>query len=220
MSGYVVELELSGRTVVVVGLGAVGCRKAAGLLAAGAVVVGVDPAPGDVPAGVVVKVEAYHLEHLDGAALVFAAATPAVNRRVVADASAAGLWVCSVSDPEQGDFRTPAAWRDGGVLLTVSTSGASPALAAALRDRAAAALGPAAGRLAAVLATLRPLVQARLTDPAARRRFLADWGDPRWLDRYQSGGAEAVRAEVLARLDRETGAAAGPGPIDLSENPA
>ena len=44
---------------------------------------------------------------------------------------------------EAGDFTLPAVWRSGPLMLTVSTSGASPALARALRDRAAEALGPA-----------------------------------------------------------------------------
>ena len=88
----------------------------------------------------------------------FAAATAAVNRRVVADARRAGVWVCSASDPDAGDFTVPAVWRDGPLTLTVATAGASPALAAALRDRAAEALGPAAAGLAALLAELRPEV--------------------------------------------------------------
>ena len=92
----------------------------------------------------------------------------------------------------------PAVWREGGLTLTVATAGASPALAAALRDRAAAALGPAAAGLAATLAELRPVVLARLADPEARRRVLADWADPRWLDLFAAGGPDAVRAEVSA----------------------
>jgi hypothetical protein len=62
-------------------------------------------------------------------------------------------------------------------------------------------MGPAAAGLAATLAGLRPLVFARLADPEARRRALADWADPRWLALFAAGGAEAVSAEVLRRLD-------------------
>ncbi len=43
MSGYPIELKMEGRTAVVVGLGRVGRRKAAALVAAGARVIGVDP---------------------------------------------------------------------------------------------------------------------------------------------------------------------------------
>ena len=80
MSRYPIELDLSGRTALVVGLGAVGRRKAAGLLAAGARVVGVDPSPAVVvPPRIEVRAEPYRAAHLDGASLAFATATPEVN---------------------------------------------------------------------------------------------------------------------------------------------
>jgi precorrin-2 dehydrogenase/sirohydrochlorin ferrochelatase len=207
MSGYPIELELRGRTVLVVGLGAVGRRKAAELLAAGARVIGVDPAvpSAQLSGEIELRTESYRAEHLDGVALVFAAGPAALNRQVVADAKAAGLWVNSATDPVDGDFTVPAVWRSGGLLLTVSTAGASPALAAALRDRAASALGPAAPGLAATLIELRLLVRTRLTDPKARKWVLADWADPRWLDLWASGGPDAVRTElarILADLER------------------
>jgi siroheme synthase-like protein len=216
MPGYPIELDLRGRSALVVGLGAVGRRKAEGLLASGARVIGVDPAaglgdgdgPGPLPAGIDLRAEPYRAEHLRGVSLAIASATPGVNRRVVADARASGVWVSSASDPGAGDFASPAVWRSGGLTLAVSTSGASPALAAALRDRAAAALGPAAAGLASALAEVRPEVLARLPDPEARRRVLADWADPRWLDLFSSGGPAAVRAAVLKAIDRE---ARGPG---------
>lgn len=213
MPGYPIELELRGKSVLVVGFGAVGRRKASGLAGAGARVLAVDPAAsagaGDVPAGVEVRAEAYRSEHLEGMALAFAAAPAAVNRRVVADARRAGVWVGSASDPGEGDFTVPAVWREGPLTLTVSTSGASPALAAALRDRAAAALGPAASGLAALLAALRPEVLARLPDPEARRRVLAGWADPRWLDLWLARGPEAVRLALGEQLDREAGGKGG-----------
>ena len=214
MPGYPIELDLTGRTALVVGLGAVGRRRAAGLLEAGARVLGVDPAArapaiGAEAEGYEVRAEPYRPGHLDGVALALAAATPAVNRRVVADAKGRGIWINSASDPAASDFRLPATWRDGPLTLTVATDGASPALAAALRDRAAAALGPDAAAFAALLAELRPMVRAQVADPDARRRLLAAWADPCWLDRWADAGPEAVRAALLAAL--EAGAEEGPG---------
>lgn len=210
MHGYPIELDLRGRTVLVVGLGAVGRRKAAGLSEAGASIIGVDPAP-DRTAGsasgfafpfpIEVRAEPYRAAHLDGVALAFASATSAVNRVVVADARRAGVWACSSSDPGAGDFAVPAVWRDGPLTLTVATSGASPALASALRDRAARALGPAAAGLAALLAELRPEVLARIDAPATRRRVMTDWADPRWLDLWIAEGPDAVRRALARALD-------------------
>lgn len=213
MPGYPIELDLAGRTALVVGLGAVGRRKAAGLVAAGARVIGVDPAAGaiDVPRGVEVLAEPYRSAHLRGVTLVIAAAPAAVNRRVVAAAKRKRIWINSASDPAAGDFTIPAVWRDGPVTLTVATAGASPALAAALRDRAAAALGPEAAGLARLLAELRPQVLALLPDPAARRRLLADCAGPRWQDLWIASGPEAVRREMLLALTRAAAnPAAGP----------
>ena len=205
MPGYPIELELGGKVAVVVGLGAVGRRKASGLLAAGAIVVGIDPAAGIMPEGVRVVAEPYEAAHLLGAALAFAAATAEVNRRVVADARAAGVWVNSASGSETGDFTLPAVYRDGPMTLSVSTAGASPALAALLRDRAAEALGPAAGGLAALLTELRPIVLAKVEGPDARRTILASWADARWLDLWDAEGPEAVRRRLLEALEVEEG---------------
>ncbi len=192
MPGYPIELDLSGRLAVVVGLGPVGSRKAAGLVAGGARVLGVDPRPGPV-AGIEVRAEVYQGGHLVGASLVFAAATPSVNAQVVADAKRLGIWVSSASDPASGDFGLPATWRDGPILVTVSTSGASPALARTLRDHAAAAVGPAAAGLAGLLLALRPEVLAAGLDPAARRLALAAVADAAWLELYDREGPEGAR---------------------------
>ncbi len=150
MPGYPIELDLRGRRVLVVGLGRVGTRKASGLVEAGAYVVGVDPRPDVAIPGVEHRPEEFRPEHFEGMSLAFAAATPGVNREVVEFAKRLGIWVNAASDPERGDFLVPATWRSGLVTLAVSTSGASPALAATLRDRAAEAMRGRArpGRLA------------------------------------------------------------------------
>ena len=208
ISGYPIELKLKGRTAVVVGLGAVGRHKAAALVAAGARVIGVDPAAGELDpatlAGIEVVVQPYQAEQLNGASLVIAAGPAEVNGRIVVDARRIGAWVCSTSDPEAGDFTVPAVWTSGSLLLTVSTSGASPALAATLRDRAAQALGPAAAGLASLLAELRPVVLNRLAaDSLTRRRIFQEWADPRWLSLWTEQGSDAVREELMRRIEEE-----------------
>ena len=202
MAGYPITLELAGRRVAVIGLGHVGQRKVEGLLQAGAQVIGVDPIyPGAHLASLIdYRAEAYHIYHLQDVLLVFAAATPEVNEQIVKDAKKAGVLVNSATNPDIADFTIPAIWRNGGVLLAVSTNGASPALSGMLRDRAAAAIGEGAAGLAEVLAELRPIVLTRIADPEERRQIFSDWGDPRWIDVYLSGGAEGVRKELERRL--------------------
>lgn len=167
--------------------------------------VGVDPAAGTLDlrevAGLEVIAGPYHAALLEGASLVIAAGPEDVNARVVADARRIGVWACSASDPGSGDFQVPAVWRSGPLVVTVSTSGASPALAAVLRDQAAQALGPAAAGLAAVFAELRPVVLDRVADPVARRRLLRDWANPRWISLWTEHGSEAVRQAVLQCIE-------------------
>jgi siroheme synthase-like protein len=206
MPSYPIELDLRGRTVLVVGYGAVGRRKAAALAKAGARVIGVDPTvertdTGTGTGAVELRAEPYHAAHLKGVSLAFAAATAAVNRRVVADARRRGVWVCSASDPTAGDFTVPAVWCEGPLTLTVATAGASPALAVALRDRAVQALGPAAAGLAGLLAELRGEVRVRLAVPSARRQLLARWADRYWLDLWSSAGPDAVRQALVQSLE-------------------
>jgi siroheme synthase-like protein len=197
-------LHLAGRLAVVVGLGPVGRRKTLGLLESGARVRGVDPAGWgpEPPSNLTVVEEAYREAYLDEAVLVFAAASPQVNAQVVNDAHRKGLLVNSASEPASGDFSVPASWRSGPILLSVSTSGAGPALASTLRDRAAEAIGPAAPEHARLLVELRPMVLEQLSDEPARRALLRAWSDARWLDLWHEHGREGVRAELLRMLDQ------------------
>jgi len=81
---------------------------------------------------------AYQPGDLAGARLVFAATDQrAVNAQVADDAAALEL-LCNVADdPRAGDFHLPAVYREPGLLVAVSTAGASPARAKQLRDQIA-----------------------------------------------------------------------------------
>jgi precorrin-2 dehydrogenase/sirohydrochlorin ferrochelatase len=191
---FPILLDLTGRRVVVVGGGAVGRRKALAARDAGAAVVVVDPKTGerDMP-GVAWVAEPYRPEHLAGAALVFAAATPQVNARVVADARARSIWVNAATDPEQGDCFLPAVVRRGGLTVAVGTGGASPALARRIRERLEAEFDAAFADWVALLEEIRPRVLESIPDPERRRELLDALADWPWLDRLRAEGADAVR---------------------------
>ncbi|HOB75588.1 MAG TPA: bifunctional precorrin-2 dehydrogenase/sirohydrochlorin ferrochelatase [Phycisphaerae bacterium] len=176
MPTYPVELKLTGRTVLVVGGGEVAVRKVAGLLQAGATVRIVSPnfcQPLLNLREVTREARAYSPECLDGVCLVFACTDDRqVNAAVAADARARGIW-CNVADePSECDFFVPAVHRQGELSISVGTGGASPRLAALLRDRLASHSGPEWGILIEELARARGLIKTRVADPGLRRQIL------------------------------------------------
>src|SRR6185436_3796488 len=122
---------------VVVGGGRVAERKVRELLAGGARPLVISPL---LTAALAAWHAAGQIEHmarcyqegdLAGAFLVIAATDDSlVNRAVAAEGARRGILVNSAADPSAGNFHTPAAVRRGDLLLTVSTGGGSPALAA------------------------------------------------------------------------------------------
>jgi precorrin-2 dehydrogenase/sirohydrochlorin ferrochelatase len=209
--GYPIVLELRDRPVVIVGGGQVALRKALGLLASGATNVRVVSPTfhPHMPAQVQRIAQEYRAEHLAGAMLVFAATdSPQVNEAVVRDARAIGALVCRADADEQdsGDFATPAMFRDGALLVTVSTCG-SPALAAMVRDRLQAAIDPQWARLADALRVLRPQIRASI--PAALRpRLFRELCSEAAMQALSSGGVEALRAWLWRRFAELSGSPA------------
>jgi len=138
---YPVFLKLAGLPVVVVGGGAVAAQKLDGLLAAGARVTVIAPAARDeVRRRATVIERAFRPSDLDGARWVVAAATPAVNREVAAAATARGLFVNAVDDPQAASAYLGGVVRRGEVEVAISTGGAAPALAGLLREALEAVL--------------------------------------------------------------------------------
>lgn len=198
---FPILLNLSGKLVVVVGGGAVGLRKLAAVLESGASVRLIDPRPfPNLPPNVSHIAEAYRAEHLDGAALAFACATPEVNAAVVADCRARGLWVNTATSPAEGDFTLPAVVRRGELTLAVSTGGASPALARRIREKLEAEFDDAFAEWVRVLAEVRTEVLAKVADEARRRELLEGFADWTWLERLRAEGAPAVLAAMRALI--------------------
>lgn len=173
---YMACLDLTGRSVLVVGGGRVALEKVEGLLDCGAAVTVV--APQIVPELAALPVErvrrAYRTSDLDGRFLVVAAtSTGSVNRRVFEEAEAARM-LCNVVDvPELCSFILPAVHRQDPIAVAISTGGASPALAQRLRDEVARVVGPEHAELAVRLRELRPWAKSHLPTYEARRDYFA-----------------------------------------------
>ena len=133
---YPAFLKLHGRRVVVVGAGRVAASKLRGLLDAGADVTVVAPkGVEEVAAAAVTRIErGFRPSDLDGAWLVVAAATPAVNREVARAAEARRVFVNAVDDPPNASLYLGGVVRRAGVTFAVSTDGRAPALAGLLRE--------------------------------------------------------------------------------------
>jgi cobalt-precorrin 5A hydrolase/precorrin-3B C17-methyltransferase len=135
-------------SAVVIGGGAVGERKVRGLLNAGIPVRLVSPTATPhlaawADAGLIVwNRREYEPGDLAGVWLVFAATDQRdVNAQIARNAAAAGI-LCNVVDaPEEGSFHVPAVHRSGGITIAVSSGGAAPARAVALRNALAQWLG-------------------------------------------------------------------------------
>ncbi len=199
---YPVNLLLEGRRVLVVGGGTVAASKVRGLLAAGAVVHVVALEAGEELRALPVTVEERPYAPGDVAGFRLAVACtddPAVNQAVYDDGEAAGVWVNAADDPERCSYTLPARLDRGRLLVTVSTSGTSPALAGWLRDQLAQVLGPEHDALLDLLAETR-------RDMAAEGRYRppSDWRaalDSGMLERIRSGRSAEARELLRAALN-------------------
>jgi precorrin-2 dehydrogenase/sirohydrochlorin ferrochelatase len=148
-------LKLTGKDVLVIGAGRVGTGKAGLLVDAGArVTIITRDVLAELPRGLTsLEEREYRDGDLRGYALVVSATgDAATNDRVVDEARRENIWLNVVDDPQRSDFYFTAVHRAGDVTVSVSTEGASPALAQEVRSMIARSLPD---NLADVAQTLR-----------------------------------------------------------------
>jgi precorrin-2 dehydrogenase/sirohydrochlorin ferrochelatase len=175
---YPLFLDLQGRPVLVVGGGAVAERKVESLLAAGAAVNLTAPDVTDALANLADS-GTIRLQHrkfveadLDGMVLVISATDDrAAQEQIAAAARARNIPINTVDQPDLCDFIVPAIVRKGDVVLAISTSGRSPALAAALRARLESVITEDVARAARILGEVRNEVHSRFGDPDRRKQI-------------------------------------------------
>ncbi|MEM6463082.1 MAG: siroheme synthase CysG [Pseudomonadota bacterium] len=167
--------------------------------------------------------EAYAVDHLQGATLVFAATgEEALDARIVMDARAIRIPANAVDQPEYCDFLTPALVNRAPVAVAIGTEGAGPVLAQIIRARIDQMLSPSLGPLARLAQDYREVVDKMVPRGATRRQF--------WRRFFSGAVSEAVEnndhaaakkaaTHLLHNTDKAEGyvwlVGAGPGAEDL-----
>ncbi|RXZ84549.1 bifunctional precorrin-2 dehydrogenase/sirohydrochlorin ferrochelatase [Paenibacillaceae bacterium] len=176
---YPIMLNIEQCKCVVVGGGTVALRKIAGLAEAGAKIVAIAPEPADklrqmaLEGSVELVEREYREEDLADAVLVFTATNRGdVNAQVTRDAARRGIPVNTADAGHTGTFTTPAVLRRGDLLLAVSTSGASPALASRIQQELAVRYGEEYAAYTMWLRELRTRLLAAEEDQHVRRKLL------------------------------------------------
>jgi siroheme synthase-like protein len=141
MRYYPVFLDVADKPVVVVGGGHVALQKVGNLVDAGAQVTLVSP-------GLIPELQEYvsdgkvmHIKReyadgdMEGYFLAFVATDDGAINKVVADeARSRRVWVNAVDDVPNCDFIMPGIVRQGELIIAISTSGLSPAMARKVRE--------------------------------------------------------------------------------------
>lgn len=166
MSDFPIALHGDAITVVVIGGGSVGTRKALALVEAGARVEVIAPAasPDLEEAARSGKIElirdSYRASHIDGATLVIAATdSRETNAQIAVDARARGKLVNITDHPDEGNFHSMALHRSGDVTIAVSAGGV-PGAAARIRDAIAERFDARYERAVSALRGLRSTLMA------------------------------------------------------------
>jgi siroheme synthase-like protein len=206
-----VNIDFSGRQVLLIGAGQVGKRKLKDLLATGAKVKVVEPTDDpyltDLANKRVITLEkVFDESFLDQAPWVFVAVdgdAESEGVRISALARRRGLMVNVADRPSACSFIMPALVSDPPFRLTVSTSGASPALSAAVA-RELRVRYKGYGALARLLGRLRPLVLSSGLDQVKRKTIFKAMAEDRalaeLLDRGDLDGVKRTLEKHLAPI--------------------
>ena len=208
MTDYPICLNKLHRTLcVVVGGGAVAERKVRSLLEAQAMVRIVSPQLTEglqelADQGLVQHItRPYRLGDLEGAFLTIAATdNRATNCAVREEAESRQSLVNVVDAPEFCNFTVPAVLRRGSLVISISTEGQSPALAAHVREQLESVIGPEYVTLTEILGGLRDYVIEAC--PVKHRRTL--WSrliDSNVLDLLREGQPQVARDRAKQIVD-------------------
>jgi precorrin-2 dehydrogenase / sirohydrochlorin ferrochelatase len=203
MPYYPINLDLRGKRCLVVGAGDVAERKVSSLFACGAEVFVVSPDISPRLRGLAIegKIEVatrpFAPSDLDGVFLVIAATDDrAVNSEVSRLGQELGLLVNVVDDPELCNFIVPASVSRGDLQISVSTGGASPALAKRIRQELEAQYGPEYEVFVEILGAAREMVKLKYADQKEREAVFRRMLDSGVLELLAAGQLDEAKKKA------------------------
>lgn len=209
MKVYPAMLCLEGKSAVVVGGGKVAERKIRTLLEAGALVTVISPEvtmqiAAWADSGVITWVERKFCEKTDvqEAFLIIAASNDQkVNKQVFHAANPQQL--INVADcPEESNFIVPASFKQGRLIISVSTSGASPGLAAKIKNDLAKQYDETFANYADFLADCRQIVKEQISNQERRNEIFQKLLDEKFL-RLTGSGDFSSREQFFQEMLKE-----------------
>jgi precorrin-2 dehydrogenase/sirohydrochlorin ferrochelatase len=199
MKYYPVHLNIKNRRCLVVGGGAVGTRKANALLKCGAGVTVVSPAPTPqlkklaAEGSISLRERAYQTTDLKDMFLVIGATDDdKLNRQISQDAELIGI-LCNIADrPEACNFILPSVVQRGDLVITISTSGQSPALAKRLRRKLEAQFGEEYSDFLHLMGAIRKKLLSEAHEPEAHKALFNQLIDSDLIELLRTGQKKEV----------------------------
>lgn len=204
MNYYPVYLNLKGKKAIVVGGGKVAERKVLRLITAGADVTVISP---ELTKRLVKEKEkktircrqrGYRSGDLRGSFLVIAATdSPELNSRIALEAPAL---VNVVDVPAECNFIVPSVVNRGDLVISISTSGVSPALSKTIRQELEKVYGESIAGYLLFVRTIRKKALAGIPDKKKREMFLKGLASPKALKMLRTEGLQAAKKSVEKKL--------------------
>ncbi len=176
---YPICLDLKDKKCVVVGGGEVAVRKVKSLVEAQAKVIVISP---EINSSLKELVKKYKITYLnqeykseyiekDTFLVIAASNNKRLNAKIAKDANKSNLLINVVDSPKLCNFIVPATFHRGNLIISISTSGKSPALARKIKEDLQKSYGVEYEVLVDLLGKLRTEVQAKYKDEENRRLF-------------------------------------------------
>lgn len=201
MGYYPIMIDLAGKKCLIVGGGHVACRKALSLRDAGAQITVISPeicTELEQIDNITIEKRPYRTGDIEDFVLIFAATgNRDLNAEISEDAVKAGRQVNVVDDPELCSFIVPATLCRGSLLIAITTSGKSPALAKKIRLELEREYGPEYAEFVDLLGELRDEVKKRYETPQDREAVFDRLIESGILQVLKDGRKELAREMAL-----------------------
>lgn len=201
---YPVMLDCSGRSCLVIGGGAIAERRVQALLEAGAIVTLISPEVTMelsciIQSGKITWLQrSYKKGDVAGAFLIYAATSDQkLNKEIAEEAAEMGILVNVASRGEMGSFIQPSAFRRGHLVISVTTGGASPGLAAEICAQLEEMYGEEYEQYLDFLYEMRRQIKLHVKTPALRVKLIKRLSEMGILEEIRQGTYQAWSAEQI-----------------------